>query len=283
MPTFVLRSLMALGLVFALPWSGARAAPDRVVSIGGAVTEIVYALEQQGRLVGVDSTSLYPDATLALAQVGYMRQLSAEPILSLAPDTVLAVEDSGPPVALELLRAAGVNVVGVTKRPDFAGVLEKVRIVAYALEVPARGAALAARLEADYQAALADVAARAAPSPRAIFVLSPGNGQPLVAGAGTTAEGIVELAGGTYAINGFREYRVLTAEAAITAAPDVILATHGTIEAAGGIDGVLAMPGLALTPAGQARRVVAIDGLKLLGFGPRTPEAIRELAAALRP
>lgn len=283
MPTFFLRSLMALGLVFALPSHGAKAGPDRVVSIGGAVTEIVYALDQQGRLVGVDSTSLFPDATRALPQVGYMRQLSAEPILSLAPDLVLAVDDSGPPVALELLRAAGVSVVTVSKRPDFDGVLEKVQAVAAALGVPDKGSELAARLEADYRAALAEVAAQAAPSPRAIFVLSPGNGQPLVAGAGTTAEGIVELAGGTYAIKGFQEYRVLTAEAAINAAPDVILATWGTIEAAGGVDGVLAMPGLALTPAGQARRVVAIDGLKLLGFGPRTPEAIRELAAALRP
>ena len=79
---------MALGLVAAaLP---ARAQAQRVVSVGSALTEIVYALGAEKMLVGVDTTSLYPAAARSLPQVGYMRALSAEGVLSLKPTLVIA-------------------------------------------------------------------------------------------------------------------------------------------------------------------------------------------------
>src|SRR5215207_8192946 len=71
--------------------------PARIVSIGGAITEILYALGFDDRLAGVDSTSLYPAAALRdKPNVGYMRQLSAEGVLGLNPSLVLAAQGSGP-------------------------------------------------------------------------------------------------------------------------------------------------------------------------------------------
>ncbi|MGB1014847.1 MAG: hemin ABC transporter substrate-binding protein, partial [Nannocystaceae bacterium] len=55
------------------------------------------------------------------------------------------------------------------------------------------------------------------------------------------------------------------------------------LESIGGIDGLLTIPGVAQTPAGQERKIVAIDDLKLLGFGPRADAALLELFRGLHP
>lgn len=69
-----------LSLLFVLPLGAS--ASERIVSIGGDVTEIVYALGAEQQLIARDSTSLHPQAAAALPDVGYMRQLNAEGILS---------------------------------------------------------------------------------------------------------------------------------------------------------------------------------------------------------
>ena len=86
--------------------------PARIVSIGGAITEILYALGLEDRLAGVDTTSLYPAAALRdKPNVGYMRQLSAEGVLGLNPSLVLAVQGSGPKETMDVLEAAKVPLV----------------------------------------------------------------------------------------------------------------------------------------------------------------------------
>jgi iron complex transport system substrate-binding protein len=69
----------------------------------------------------------------------------------------------------------------------------------------------------------------------------------------------------------------------VAAAPEVLLVPSHALESLGGIDGLLAQPGLAATPAGKARRVIAMDDLFLLGFGPRTADAALALLDQLHP
>jgi iron complex transport system substrate-binding protein len=252
----------------------------RVVSVGGSVTEIVYALGAGDRLVGVDSTSLYPDAAQEVPDVGYMRRLSAEPILSLEPDIVLAAADAGPPEALAQLRAAGVEVVEVPDTPSPAGVTEKVQAVAAALGLAGQGDALAKRLARQFdrlQARLADVDTR----PRVLLLLAVGRGTPMAAGTDTAAQGMIELAHGRNAIEAFSNYKPLSREAVVAAAPDVFLTTQRTIARFGGRQALLERPELASTQAGREGRLIVMDGLLLLGFGPRTPQAAAQLAAQL--
>lgn len=257
--------------------------PDRVISVGGGLTEIVYALGAQERLVAVDITSRYPPQTAKVPKVGYMRMLSAEPILALKPDLILAVEDAGPPSTFDKLRAAGVKVVTVPNEPTPQGVLHKVEVVAHALGMIDRGNELKERLKSEF-AAISSVIDQVHDHPRVLFILSIGNGSaPLAAGRNTSAAGIIALAGGRNAIDDFEGFKPLSPEAAVKAAPDVVLVSHRTLALLGGEDKLLARPELAATPAGRNSRLVAMDGLLLLGFGPRTPEAILQLASALHP
>jgi iron complex transport system substrate-binding protein len=101
-----------IGLLLAAAASNAAADDKpRVVSIGGAVTEVVAALGAADRLVAIDSTSRYPASLRGLPDIGYMRHLAAEPILALEPTLILAVADSGPVTALAQLKASGVPLV----------------------------------------------------------------------------------------------------------------------------------------------------------------------------
>lgn len=273
------RLLLATALAL-LPLTAA--AQDRVLSIGGSVSEIVYALGQEGRLVGRDTTSTFPAAVEALPDVGYMRALSPEGVLSVSPDLILMEAGAGPAETLATLESAGVKIVTVPGADSPEGVLAKVQVVAAALGQEARGAELAARIEAETAAALAKVAAQPGPKPRVLFILGNSGGQLTGAGSDTSAAAMIALAGGVNAIDGFAGYKALTDEAVAAAAPDIILAMESS-EGPGmpGDDPLFAHTALAATPAGQAKRVVRMPGMFLLGFGPRTPEAIVALNTAL--
>ncbi|GGF01395.1 ABC transporter substrate-binding protein [Stappia taiwanensis] len=275
---------LALSLALAAGTALAEPAPlkdaRRIVAIGGAVTEIVHALGEEGRLVARDTTSSYPPAADALPDVGYMRALSPEGVLSVKPDAILAIEGSGPPEALTVLKGAGVDFVTVPERFDAAGISEKVRLVSAALGVPEKGAELVRRIEAELQAATAEAAARGRDA-RVLFILSLSGGRILAAGDETAAAGVIRLAGARNAIEGLSGYKQISDEAAMAAAPDVILMISRSGDHQTGEAEVLAHPGIARTPAGVHRRLIRMDGLYLLGFGPRTAAAVGDLSAAL--
>lgn len=253
----------------------ARFAP-RVVSIGGSVTETVYALRAGELLVGVDSSSLYPEEARRLPQVGYMRQLSAEGVLSLRPTMVLLTSDAGPPAAIEQIRSAGVPLVLIPSEHSVEGVKAKIRAVARALALEERGEETIRSFERDLAEAQRIVAEQRT-RPRVLALIARGPNAMNVAGAGTAPDEMIRLAGGINAVSDFEGYKPLSPESAIAAAPEVILVPSRGLQSMGGVEALLRVPGLAMTPAGRAKRVVALDDLLLLGFGPRTGAAVREL------
>ena len=272
-------SLATFVLAFAAPL---HAEGERIVSVGGSTTEIVYALGAGGRLVGADTTSIYPAAADALPDVGYVRQLSAEGLLSLSPDLILAGGEAGPDAALSQTEAAGVRIVKLREGYTPTEVQNHIATVGAALGLEAQAAALNEILQDDIEQVRADIA-KLDTRPRVLFLLQAGRGGMLVAGDHTAAKSMIELAGGESAVTGFSGYKPFSPEAATQAAPDVLLVTDQTIEMLGGTEKLLADPALAATPAGQAKRIVSMDALYLAGFGPRLAHAVRDLAAALHP
>jgi iron complex transport system substrate-binding protein len=257
----------------------------RVVALGGDITEIVYALDAQNQLVGVDSTSLWPEAATKLPNVGYVRQLAAEGVLSLRPQLILATHDAGPATVVKQLHDAGVRIesMPVTRTP--ASVVAKVKQVGVALEREPAANALAAKLQAQY-ADLSKAVAAMPQHPRVVFLMSAGEGSPKAAGKDTAADSAITLAGGVNAGQGFTGYKAVSPEALAGLAPDVILLMRERESDVGGVDGVLKLPGIAMTPAGRARRIVFVDGQALLGFGPRNVEheqALQRTLVAVQP
>jgi iron complex transport system substrate-binding protein len=274
-----------LSLLATLPCRSGEQQPidsSRIVSIGGAVTETIYALGLEGRIVGVDTTSLYPPEALKRApNVGYMRALSAEGILSLKPSWVIAIDGSGPPAALKLVSDAGVPLTMIHDEPSPDGVAAKIETIGKLLGAEEKSVALADETRARF-AMVEHMRPHAPKPPRVLFILSLQNGQPIVGGRGTAADAIIGLAGGANAANAIEGYKPMTDEGIIAAAPDVILKMNNG-NMVGARDDIFALPAFAATPAAAKRALIAMDGLYLLGFGLRSPDAVRELMAALYP
>ena len=253
---------------------------SRLVSIGGSLTEVIYALGEEKRLVARDQTAIYPPEALALPDVGYMRALAPEGVLSVTPTALLVIEGSGPPEALDVLSHAGIDYQTVPESFSHQGILTKVRAVGQALGVVDKAEALATELDASLKA----VEARTAALPerkKVLFILSTQGGKIQASGTDTAANGIIELAGALNAITDYSGYKALTEESIIAANPDFILmmdrgGDHGGTDAE-----LLAHPAIALTNAGKNHAIIRLDGAYLLGFGPRTAAAVGELVDAL--
>jgi iron complex transport system substrate-binding protein len=282
-----LLQLGALATATCLPQSMLLAAESqkktarRIVSIGGGLTEIIYALGANNELVGVDTTSLYPEAATKLPSVGYARTLSSEGILALAPNHVLATEDAGPPAVLRQINAAGVPVTVLAANDKFEGVLERITRIGGLIDRQSQASQLVEKMKADWQKVREPILARKTPMPRVLFVLSHSPGQIMVSGKGSSAEAMMHYVGAHNAIQGFDGFKPLTPESVIAAQPDVVLFTDQGLGIVGGIDGALKLPGLAQTPAGQKRRIASLEAMFMLGFGPRLPQAVAALDNAL--
>ncbi|RVD69807.1 hemin ABC transporter substrate-binding protein, partial [Mesorhizobium sp. M4A.F.Ca.ET.029.04.2.1] len=218
---------IVLSLLLGVPQARAEKAAafadtSKIIAIGGSITEIVYALGEQGHLVARDSTSRYPEAALKLPDVGYMRQLSPEGVLSVNPSGILALHGSGPKEAVEVLKKSSVPFIDVPEHYTHDGILEKIRVVGKALGVDAKADRLAAEVDARLKAAEQQTAS-IKERKRILFVLSTQGGKILAAGSETAADGIVNLAGGVNAVEGFSGYKQMSDEAIVTAKPEVIL------------------------------------------------------------
>ncbi|WP_332683011.1 heme/hemin ABC transporter substrate-binding protein [Bosea sp. (in: a-proteobacteria)] len=256
---------------------------QRIVAVGGVVTEVLYALGLQERIVGVDTTSQWPpEALKEKKSVGYVRALSAEGVLSLKPTLVIAVEGAGPPDALALVREAGLPMAAVPEALTPEAVVSKIEIIGKAAGAAEPAKQLAAGVKARFEEL--DKLRAGLPKPRRVlFVLSLQNGRTMVGGRNSTADAIIALAGGVNAAEAVEGYKPMTDEAIITAAPDYVLMMRHSAAPNATPEELFAMPAFSQTPAAKAKSLIRMDGLYLLGFGPRTPNAARDLMAALYP
>ncbi|ERK15810.1 heme/hemin ABC transporter substrate-binding protein [Serratia fonticola] len=264
-----------LALCIALAFPLAAVAAERIVSIGGDVTEIAFALGAGDEVVARDSTSLHPAAVQKLPDVGYMRQLNAEGILALKPTLILTTELAEPALVLKQLEDSGVKVVRIPGDTTVQAVPEKISVIADAINRSSQGKQLAER----YQQQLAAIANTPLPV-KVLFVMSHGGITPMAAGQQTAADAIIRAAGLKNAMQGFSRYRPLSQEGVIASEPDLLLVTTDGVRSIGGQENLWLLPGMALTPAGKNRRVLIVDDMALLGFGLETPQALGLLRKA---
>ena len=254
----------------------------RAITLFGDLTEVVYALGAQEFLVARDTASIYPPEAEALPNLGFNQALSAEAVLAYSPTIVFATPAAGPAAAIDHLRDAGVEVVVIDEDDDFDAPGAKIRTVGAALGIPGRAEALALETERRI-AETRDSIDDSDRGPEVLFLYLRGPFQ-FAGGADSVSQLMIEAAGGidAGAAAGIVGWQLLTPEAVVAADPQVLLLMEGGVESVGGIDGLLRIPGIAETRAGQNRRFVIMDDLYLLDFGPRTPDALADLAAELR-
>jgi iron complex transport system substrate-binding protein len=274
---------IGLGLeAFAHERTGTSSKAMRLISVGGALTEIIYLLKADSELVGVDTTSIYPTAATRLPNVGYARSLSTEGILALRPTQLLATAEAGPPIVLKQIVDAGIPLSILPSSQQFIDVIDRVRTIGRLVYKTDAAETLVSRLLLEWSNTQNRVANLKLNNTRVLFILSQNPSQLMVGGEKTSAAAMIAYAGARNAISGFSGFKPLTPEAVIAANPDVILVTDQGMKAVGGIGGVMHFPGVKQTQAGKELKVVSLEAMYLLGFGPRMPLAVAELNLLLQ-
>lgn len=264
---------------------------DRIlpVDISGTIAATVFGLGLGDRVVGRDASTEFPGTEDLPVVTDSGHTLNAEAILELAPTVMLTDTSIGPKEVRQQLRDAGIAVVVISGEHRLDTADDLVHEIAAALGVPDRGDALAARLSADLDDAVAEIAAvapeAASDRPRMLFLYVRGNANIYyIFGRDSGADSLIEAVGGIDVAGeiGWEGMKPMTAEALVAARPDVLVMMTDGLASVGGVDGLLErIPALAQTPAGEHRRVIDMADADILSFGPRSAEIVRALARAL--
>ncbi len=258
------------------------ATAQRIVSLAGDATEIVFALGAEEKLVAVDATSNYPAAAAELPNVGFPGRLSAEALMAFEPTHVIANDQAGPPEVLDQLEASGVQVVRLGSALSLDTPVENVRLIAGLLGEEERGEEVAAQYTASLTAAQ-ERAAELESEPRVMFLYLGARNMQFAGGAETSSNVLIEAAGGVDVGEelGFVGNVPFTPEAIVAGAPEVLIVTERGIAAVGSVEAILALPGVSDTPAAKAGNVIVFEDGYFLNLGLRTGDALMELVEYL--
>jgi iron complex transport system substrate-binding protein len=279
--------------LFATPsWAKPKATVlKRLVCVGGSLTEIIYALNLQEHLIAIDTTSTYPMATKKLPSVGYARTLSLEGVLSMRPQLLLVTEDAGPPQVLRQISHAGVQVKVLKADHRYEGLIDRIRAIGFLLGAEGQAERLIKEINHEWQRYQQDMShgmivknenlnKKEVPSQqlKAMFIMAHSPQQIMVAGHSTSAHAIMNYLHLDNAFKTVQGYKPLTPESVIAGKANIILLTDQGLQAQGGMQGILRLPGVIQIPAARHRQIYSREANHLLGFGPRLPSMLHSLA-----
>jgi len=252
---------------------------SRVTIAGGSLTEIIYLLRQENKLVAVDITSNFPEEAKQLPSIGYVRALSAEGVLSLSPSLILGEDDTGPPAVMEQLSRVGIQIEIIPEENTADGIIKKVKCVAEILGVNdnIKNETLS-NLNADANELKLLTKTNKKEPPKVMFILSMESGSPTVGGRDTSADGLIKMTGALNVMDSFEGWKPVSTEAIIQAKPDFILISERGLNSFGSIEKLGQHPSLVFTPAAKNNNIIAMDGMAMLGFGPRTISSAKDIA-----
>lgn len=252
----------------------------KIVSLNGAVSEVLAGLGLEKSIVGTDITSNFPLSMKAKPKVGHNRNINAEGVMALQPNLVIGTKKEVSPALVAQFKSAGVKVLLVDQEYSVEGTKKMIQTLALSLHATAKGTTMIKTLSAD----LAKVrpVAPSAKRPKVLFIYARGTGTMMVGGTGTQVDKAIELAGGQNAVTEFADYKPLTAEALVEANPDIILLFDSGLQSLGGAAGLLKVQGIKETNAGKSKKIISMDGELLSSFGPRLGIAIQELAGKIK-
>ena len=251
---------------------------QKVVALANGAGEIISAMGFKSILIGRDIASTDVDLkSVPIVTSGH--QVVAEKIIALTPDLVIVDKSTGPQSALDALAVAGIRVVTTPEAWTLGDMPAKVRAIADAIGVPASGAALNTALNSSLNK-LQESPAKS----RVVFLyLRGGSSIYLIGGKGSGADSLISAVGAldVGAATLTNPFSAMTSELLASLNPDVILVMSKGLQSVGGVSGLVQLPGIAQTAAAKNRRVIAVDDSLLLSFGPRTPDLIEQLSAAM--
>ena len=255
------------------------AEPTKIVSLTPAATEILFALGAGPRVVAGTAFDDYPPAAVALPDVATYTSVDVEKIVGMEADLVIAGGNSfNPPEAIKQLRGLGVPVL-VLYATNLAGVLADVKLIGGAVGLGDEAAAMAATMQAGFDAVSAATAGL--DNPKTFYELDVSTGPIYTVADGSAYVEMIEMAGGTPITTGSKTDFAIPLEKLIAADPQLILlgdAAYGVTAAQ-----VKARAGWKVMTAVKTDAIRPVDDIIVTRPGPRLVEGLRALALAIHP
>jgi iron complex transport system substrate-binding protein len=251
---------------------------DRIVCVSKQLTELMFALHQGDKVVGLDLTSTYPPETKNITRVGYHRHLSAEGIISLDPTIVIHQNDVAPPEVMPQVSKVGIPIKVYPSAVNLDSTKILIRMVGKDYGEDTAAERIIKKLDIDL--AKADSIVKKYPTKPKVLIIHFGQqrNQYFVMGTRGTADAMLKLAGGVNAAD-TSSFRDLSPEVIAREQPDIILATDfGWDRLGGDIEKFKELPGIGLTPAAKNGKIYRIEEHDLVYFGPRTGENVLLIA-----
>jgi iron complex transport system substrate-binding protein len=231
----------------------------RIVSANGTLSEIIYGLGLEKQLVGVDVTSTYPASLDKVPKIGHNRSIAAEGIIALNPDVIVYTDQSMlSPSLIKQLNSSGKKVVEFKHEYTKEGAIKLIREVGAYFNAKPQAENLVRTLEAD----LAKITKPTSPK-KMLFIYARGTGTLMVSGTGTSLDRLFSLTGNKNAVQGFTEFKPLTAESLLAANPDVLVLFSSGLDSVEGEMGLLKVPGIANTQEGIEKLLQWMDSCLL--------------------
>ena len=216
-----MRSILILCLIFCLGYSNSD---RRIITIGGSVTEIVFELGIGNQVVAVDQSSISPEKVTKLPQVGYIRMISSEGILSLNPDIILTTTDIGPQKVVDQLKKSGVDLYIYDSAYNLDGIIALVENISNDLDLKSKGAEIIQNIGKNNRK-VEKIKKKITQNSKMVFFMNPSIGSFTAAGEDTKANYLIQYLGGENIFsNQFKKYSKVTKENIINLNPDIILA-----------------------------------------------------------
>ena len=250
---------------------------NSIVVAGGSITEIIYFLNLQNKLVGVDVTSNYPLNAKKLPSIGYIRNLSIEGLLSLKPNLILAEESIGPPIIVKQLNKTSVEFRMIKNNYTIDGINEKFLCISKILDIEIKNNINYKKFVNNVKKLKSFVKNNNKEKKDILLILMMKGTSPIIAGKNTSGHGFIKMIGQNNSMGKISGWKPVSSEQILIANPNYIIVTKRALKDFTSIEKFLKLPGISSTKAAKNKNVFIKDGMSLLGYGPRTINVAKEI------
>ena len=244
---------------------------SRIIIAGGSLTEIVFFLGLEDKLIGVDITSNFPESAKEIPSIGYVRTLSAEGILSSEPSLILSKNDMGPPMVIDQIQKTSVDLRIIPEKRSVIGILEKINCIGSIINYKSEAATLINdKLIAMVDELLKLQKTNSTKNTKAMLILSMGGTSPVVAGRNTSGNGFISMIGAQNIFESHEGWKPVSDESILKINPDIIIIPQREVHKNSNIASFLDSSHLKKTKAFKNNNIISEDAMAMLGFGPRT-------------
>lgn len=248
---------------------------NKIVSIGGSITETIVALGHEKDLIAVDLTSMHPKSVKKLPNIGYWLQVSKEGILSLRPSLVIASEKSKPKEVLSSLKSFGIKTHLIDDKPSFDSAIKKVEQIGKILNEKEKATKIINRIKSNIKKVEKEVKQT---NKKVLFLFSRGTDKVMGVGKNTDIDVLITKSGAKNVAN-FKNFRIITKESIAKINPDVLII--GDIDGARYDVNNLHDNSLKVTNAYKNKQIYTIDMLMASGFSVRVDEALFKMSCII--